>query len=220
MFAEALPDPGRVICEGSHHANESLRLTVAMRMLRIAIVGALAWATTATAAPKGWLDQPRWPTPKAGDRIELTWLVYPIPPPADTPENTRAPLALEITIGGVTRVQKFPPQLGALKPLNLPLCEGAVNLVAYPFERGEVAKITFYEGGAGGFLVKRAASDVLSVIGWEQSDGACEVKGQIAVCPRHDKLVTKLHVPKGLEIRERIFEVDTKGTRHPFDCKS
>ena len=120
----------------------------------------------------------------------------------------------------MTRVQKFSPQLGALKPLNLPLCEGVVNLVAYPLERGEVAKITFYEGGAGGFLVKRAASDVLSVIGWEQSDGACEVKGQVTMCPRHDKLVTKLHVPKGLEIRERIFELDAKGTRHAFDCKS
>jgi hypothetical protein len=185
---------------------------------RIALAGALAWATTASAAPGRWLDRPPWPATNRGDRIELTWLVYPIPPPADTPANTRSPLALEITIGGVTRVQTFPPQLGELSPLNLPLCASAVNLVAYPLARDEVAKITFYEGGAGGFVVKRAGGDVLAVFGWEQSDGACEAKGHVTTCPRRDKLVTKLHVPPGLEIRERIFELDAKGARHAFDC--
>lgn len=169
-----------------------------------------------TTPPRGgWLDLPAWPA--GATELTVTWLVYPILDGRE-PETTKAPLQLVLTIGGVSRIVELPPQFGALSPLNEPVCAGKV-MMAYPLERGEVAKITFYEGGAGGFLLRRAGAEALALVGWEQSDGACpDREGLPTVCPRKDRRVLQLHVPRAVTIHEEILEVDEHGERHPLDC--
>jgi hypothetical protein len=154
---------------------------------------------------KGWLDQPAWPAD--GKELELAWLVSTeLVPDKRYPDWQDAPLDLVATIGGVSRHAVLAPQFGGLKPLNQSACGGN----AYPLEKTEVAKITFYEGGAGGYFVRRKGADVLEVGTWDQGDGLGD--------PRHETSVLRMHVPAKLKIHQAIFEVDAKGTRTPFDC--
>jgi len=150
--------------------------------------------------------------------VTLTWLVYPTP---RTDEPSKTPLELVVTIGDQPpRTLKLKPQLGDLKPYNQPLCTNEQPFIQYPFERGEVAKTAFYEGGAGGYLVRRSG-DTLVIAEWEQSDGACDGKHhELVACPRTTKIATRIAIPKGSKIREQLFEIDRKGARHAFECKS
>jgi hypothetical protein len=167
-------------------------------------------STTATAAPR-WVDTPRWPA--KAEAIDVTWLVYPVPANATTPETTKAPLALEVRIGTVTRTIKLDAQLGALTPDNQVVCKTS----AYPLGKGEVAKITFYEGGAGGYFIRRS-HDVLSIVDWSLTDGACADKhGDPGPCPRDEKVKLRLHAPN-VPVHEHIIEIDAAGARHAFAC--
>ena len=159
-----------------------------------------------------WTDTPEWPAD--GGVLQLTWLVSPVV--AKNPDDyPLAPLTLTATIGGVTRRFKLKPQMGSFKPYNQAVCE----TTAYPRKRDEVAKITFYEGGAGGYFVRRAGADGLAIVSWDQSDGACEGKhGEMQECPRRMKPAGQFHIPEGTKIRERIIELDAKGGRHAFTC--
>jgi hypothetical protein len=177
-------------------------------MKRAAFV--LLIATTASAAPR-WVDTPAWPTAKP-DAIDVTWVVHPIAD-ASKPETTKAPLDLEVTIGSVTRTIKLDPQFGALSPINQTVCKTS----AYPLGKHEVAKITFYEGGAGGYFIRRSGA-VLGIVDWSLTDGACPDKhGDPGACPRTEKLVIQLHAPN-VPVREHIVELDANGARHAFAC--
>jgi hypothetical protein len=182
-------------------------IMMAMRLaLLLVMVG-----TIANAEP--WSDTPAWPKAKTG---ELVWVVSPPIVTADPNAMPNQPVALEVTLGTVTRTIKLAPEFGSMKPYNQPMCKGD----AYPFARGEVAKLTFYEGGAGGYVIARSG-DELSVIRWSLEDGACEDKHHQPVgCPRKDKRVARLHVPADVKLHEQILEVDDKGARHPFDCET
>jgi hypothetical protein len=183
-----------------------------MRLLEMkSFVLAAMIASPAAAAPR-WVDVPAWPAKAAA--VDVTWLVSPIPPGATTPETTKAPLAVELRIGRVTRTIRLAPQLGALAPGNQAVCKTE----AYPLGRHEVAKITFYEGGAGGYLVRRAGG-VLSVVAWSLEDGACSDKhGAPGPCPQHEQVAVRLHAPD-VPIHEHIVELDAAGARHAFACR-
>jgi len=162
----------------------------------------------------GFLDEPAWPTDSGV--LLLAWQVAPdsVPDPHN-PDLLRAPVTLEASIGAVTRRIALAPQFGALHPYNQPFCKTD----AYPLGKHEVAKITFYEGGAGGYLVRRGPDDVVAVVAWEQSDGACpDAHGEPAGCPRRETAVFRMHVPPLRAIHEVIDEVDERGTVHTLDC--
>ena len=138
------------------------------------------------AAPR-WVDKPAWPA--NGKSLELTWLVHP-----PDPDLMKAPVELLATIAGTTRRMKLSPQLG--------------KLICHKKKRGEVAKLTFSEAGVGGFIVRRA-SDVLTVVEWQQPD---------ADPRRADKVLVRLHIPKGVKIHENTFELDADAARRAFNC--
>ncbi|HEY3806645.1 MAG TPA: hypothetical protein VGL61_28775 [Kofleriaceae bacterium] len=166
------------------------------------------------AKSSGWIDSPRWP---AGNRVELAWLVYPTVPRVyqGMGDTMVAPLQLVATIGSVSRVVTFDPQLGSLKLYFQSAC-GSDGL---PPERNEIAKLVFEEGGFGGELVRRDGDGVVEILDWSQSDGACpDAHGQPAACKPHEKLVARMHVPHGATFTQAIYDVDDAGARHPFDC--
>jgi hypothetical protein len=179
--------------------------------MRIPVLVLVTIPLAAMAAP-AWVDKPAWPA--KADAIELTWVVYPVPPNATTPETTKAPLALEIRIGSVTRTIKLDAQLGALEPYNQVVCKTS----SYPLDKGEVAKITFYEGGAGGYYVRRTGG-VLAIVDWFLTDGACPDKhgNPGGPCPGTAKVKVQLHAPN-VPVHEHIVEVDDTGARHAFAC--
>ena len=122
-----------------------------------------------TAHGEPWSDTPAWPKAQKG---ELVWVLSPLLKAAEN-EYPKQPVALEVTLGGVTRTLTLAPDFGALHPLNEPMCADGDHVIAYPLAHGEVAKLTFYEGGAGGYVVRRSG-DALSVIHWTLEDYACE----------------------------------------------
>jgi hypothetical protein len=157
--------------------------------------------------------------PAAGpDDIGLTWVVYPpsVPMKRD-PQILQQPVTLEITAGGATKATKLAPQFGGLQPYNQSACKGD----AYPLAKGELAKLTFYEGGAGGYIVRRKG-DALVVYSWAQTDGLCGTVEKPEECPRNEKQVASVaaQAKSGAKIVERIVEVDDKGARKPFDCSA
>ena len=108
-----------------------------------------------------------------------------------------------------------------MNPYNESVCEdpNTGRQIAYPLARGEVAKITFYEGGAGGFLVRRSGDNALVVIEWELGDGACtDRKGNMVPCAQSEQRVVSFHVPPGVKIHQRILQVDPEGVAHAFGC--
>ena len=154
-------------------------------------------------------------TVASGD-IGITWVVYPpsVPLRGD-PQFLQQPVIIEVADGGKTTAKKLAPQFGALQPYNQSACKGD----AYPLQKREVAKLTFYEGGAGGFLVRREAN-ALVVYTWAQTDGLCGSVDKPVECPRNVKEVTSVAVTAkpGAKVVESIVEIDEKGVRKPFDC--
>lgn len=151
------------------------------------------------------------PTPP---RVELTWVVHP-PPKTSTDDYPKQPLDLEIKFAGKTKTIKLAPQMGSLKPYNQAVCKSG----AYPYEVGEIAKITFYEGGAGGYFI-RYTKPGYELVDWGQGDGACDDgKGGMTVCPRSEKRVQTLDLPADGKFVESIVEIDDAGKRHALSCK-
>jgi|HubBroStandDraft_6_1064221.scaffolds.fasta_scaffold38220_3 hypothetical protein len=167
-------------------------------------------ATSTALADVPWSDTPAWPA--ATDHAVLTWRVYP-DLPAKENELTKTPVDLVVAIGAVERVVKLAPQIGQMPAMYQHACAGSM----LPLRRGELAQLTFEEGGFGGFIARRA-DDVLEIVEWNQEDGACDDHGKPVACPRKDKLVARLHVPASVKLGEVIELVDAKGARHPFAC--
>jgi len=169
-------------------------------------VALVALVTGVAVADPAWTDAPEWPA--TGGAASLTWRVY----PAD-PSSAKSPVDVVVSIGGVKRTIKLAPQLGQMPAMY----EHACGSTAFPLKRGEVAQLTFEEGGFGGF-VTRVDDTALEIVEWNLSDGACDVHGQPAPCPRHDKLAARMHVPAGTKLVEHVQLVDEHGAPHPFKC--
>jgi hypothetical protein len=155
--------------------------------------------------------------------IVIEWLVLEPSVPLDRdPQILQQPVKLGIfVVGPVTpapgfRPLELPPQFGALQPYNQSACKGD----AYPLKKGELAKLTFYEGGAGGFFVKRKG-DTFGVYSWAQTDGLCGDVDKPVECPRNEKQVASvtLKAKPDAKVHETIYELE-KGVRKPFDCSA
>jgi hypothetical protein len=170
-----------------------------MRLVVFAPTLALVLAGTASAAPSS---------------VELTWLVSGV---VETGSDgmPRQPVELVVAVGGAVRQVKLRSQFGQRVPMYQSVC-GNNLFTAKP---GELAQINFEEGGFAGYLVRRGRNDTLEVVEWYETDGACEEHGQMTACPRQDKLVASMHVPAGIAVHERVFDVDAHGKRTAFSCK-
>jgi len=56
---------------------------------------------------------------------ELVWVVSPPLVTADPNALPNQPIALEVTLGTVTRTITLAPELGSMKPYNQPMCKQA-----------------------------------------------------------------------------------------------
>lgn len=123
------------------------------------------------------------------------------------------PLTLEIRGG---RTIELEPQMGSLFPFNQSVCKST----AYPLEPGELAKITFYEGGAGGYVVRRKG-DGLELVAWSQADGACadESTGDPVACPPMYERVQMIDAVPNARVEETIVELDAAGMRTVMSCE-
>ncbi len=143
--------------------------------------------------------------------VQLTWVVH---ASVTNDDDYKQPLELEVTSAGKAKTIALKPQIGALYTYNQIACKTG----AYPLEKNEVAKITFYEGGAGGYFVRRKGN-AYELVDWFLTDGACEdKKGNFTACPRQEKRVQTLDVPANAELVDTIVQVDATGKRKPFDC--
>ena len=181
------------------------------------IVLLMLLAGTAAAAP--WTDAPAW---KGGTRIEVTWVVgpnvkNPHDPYGDGWGLPLEPVTLELRLGAVTRSIVLAPETGGLRGTNQVICPGS----AYRLDPDELAKLTFYEGGASGYRVTRPSPDVLEIRHWSQSDGACEdpKTHALTACPADDEVVAKLHVPATAKVVGGAIALVDHGKRAPFSCK-
>ncbi len=153
------------------------------------------------------LDAPPWPT-AAKPALKLTWAVY---PPVGQGETRTRKLELVARVGDVARRLPLGSVMGALEPLNQSVCGS--KQVAYKKERGEVAKITFYIGGASTFAVRRVRPDLLEV---------ASVSGPDGYCPANDCDVRRTYatipIPADATIVEALRDISAPGQEAPFDC--
>lgn len=150
------------------------------------------------------------PMPPEGKRLEITWLVG--PPDASGRERR---VDLRIVVQGAEHRIALGTEQGALLPENETVCAGP----QYPRGPDEVAKITFYEGGAGGFTVRRRADGALDVVRWSQDDGACpDDAGEVQACPVEEHTIATVPLPQGRRVAESIRLLDARGREGAFDC--
>jgi hypothetical protein len=147
--------------------------------------------------------------------VSLTWLVYPLAPDPKDPEDGYPLAPLEL-VAGDQRI-KLAPQLGALYPYHQAVC-GDIQ-VAFPLGADEVAKITFAEGGEGGYLVKRTPRGLM-LVEWSQSHDTCTnaKTGEMEACGKKTD-VQLLAAPANARVVHRLMRVDAAGKQTPFNCK-
>lgn len=186
------------------------------------------------APSSGTVERP----PAAAERLQLTWLVHDPTAAADheagefggPPERI---VELRVAFGDREETIELGTERGMLSPLNQSHCHrlrkaqerdpSAPKTItfttdAYEVFGPEVAKITFYEGGARGYSASLNAGD-LEVRRWSQSDGACDDgHGGTMECPRDLELVRTLSIGQVSSIDEAIFVVGRDGSRQPYDC--
>ncbi len=179
----------------------------------LALLVAIAGAASAD-------PEPAWP--KDGKVVELSWVVgpdqkNPKDPYGDGFGLPLRPVDLVARIGGVTRTLTLKPETGNLSPYNQVMCRTS----AYPLVRGELAKITFYEGGASGYFVKRPKPDLLEIHHWWMTDGACEdpKTHQFVQCPGEDTVTASLAIPADVKISGGGVVTIEHGKRVPVACE-
>ncbi len=154
------------------------------------------------------VDSPAWPT-EARPELKLTWAVY--PPKKGAVEQDPRNLELVARMGGVTRRLPLGPQIGALHAQNQSVC--AESQLAYKKGPGEVAKITFYMGGAVTFAVKRTSPSLLEIVKTVASDG---------YCPEHNcavvRRIASIPVPADARVKEAVTIIESVANEHPFAC--
>jgi hypothetical protein len=147
--------------------------------------------------------------------ITLTWVVHPPVPDPKDPDNL--PLyPLDLVVGSERITLK--PQLGSLKPYYQSACP---NVTSYSLEEGEVAKIAFTEGGAGGYVVRRTPKG-LALFEWADSHNTCTdpETGYAMQCPdtHQETEVRVLPAPLNVELLQKLVIVDAAGKQTPYDC--
>jgi len=178
----------------------------------------LAFAAPARADVE-FSDTPAW---TETGRILLLWDVgpdrkNPKDPYGDGFGLPLRPVELVAQLGKVTRRIKLPPETGNLSVYNQIICKTS----AYPLAGKEVAKLTFYEGGASGYSVVRADPDLLEVHHWSQTDGACEGPHHTMVaCPVEDKLVARMHIPEDAKVGGGAIFLTENGKQTKLDCSA
>jgi hypothetical protein len=141
--------------------------------------------------------------------LSLAWIVRP-----GDPKDRRVELRVAVD-GTEQRLALGPPQQGALLPENQSVCDGP----QYAKERDEIAKITFYEAGAGGYAVRRGADGAFAVVAWAQDDGACpDDAGDVQACPVEERVVAKPNAPGGRRVVESLRLLDARGGERAYDC--
>jgi hypothetical protein len=180
--------------------------------MRLWVLFAIGCGATPSSGPQNK------PPPHGGAAFEVTWIVRPVVPDPKDPEGM--PLHPLTLVAGGERIE-LEPQMGGLLPYNQSTCAGASQIEQYPLRDNEVAKITFYEGGAGGYLIKRTPAG-LALIAWGQSDGACEnpKTKELDECPRSEREVRVFRTGPTVEVNQRLLIVDKTGKESPIDCTS
>jgi hypothetical protein len=163
--------------------------------------------------------EPKW---GKGDTVELTWVVGPDTKNPKDPYGEGfalplRPVVLEARLGGVTRRVELKPETGNLFSYNQIMCRTG----AYTLGKGELAKLTFYEGGASGYLVKRPRPEQLEIHAWWMSDGACEDPQSHAIdaCPGEDKVRATLDIPATAKLTGGAIVLLEHGKRVPLVCE-
>jgi len=164
-------------------------------------------AKTADAGAQTVLDVPAWPG-GASPELKLTWAVY---PPTGQGERSTRQLEVVARIGDAVRRFRLGAIQGALQPQNQSVCGD--KQIAYKKMVGEVAKITFYVGGATTFAAKRLAPGMLAIESVAGSDGYCPTDD----CDVRKTLVT-IPIPEDARIVEALSDVQGPGREAPFAC--
>lgn len=182
----------------------------------LAVLAVLVAPAAADTKQVEWSDSPAWSESSKDTRILLLWDVGEVRKSKDPNALPLRPVDVVLQLGDVTRRIKVPAEYGGLSPYNQVICKTS----AYPLGGNEVAKLTFYEGGAGGYAVERPADDVLEIYHWAQTDGACQnAKGEMVACPRSHDLVAKLHIPKGVVVGGGAIFTTDGGKQSKLACE-
>jgi hypothetical protein len=150
-----------------------------------------------------------------GPRLELTWFVH-----AEGPMDPQTGLSsrrVELEVRASSTIQRIAlgEQFGALSASNQTACKTS----SYPNEGDDVAKLTFYYGGAGGFSVKRASQSTLGAFAWSQPDGLCmNAQGQPDACPGSQRRIALIQVQSDDPIEETIIELDPRAREQRLVC--
>jgi hypothetical protein len=150
---------------------------------------------------------PAWPS-LPDQELKLTWAVY---PPKGHGESTRRKLELVARKGKVAHRIDLGTPAGALLPSNQAVCGD--KQIAYKKTGQEIAKITFYVGGAETFAVVRSNPGQLDVVSIQGADG---------YCPSNDcetrKTLASFAIPTDARITEAILDIEGPGKENPFQC--
>jgi hypothetical protein len=150
--------------------------------------------------------------PPAKKTLEVTWFVHPT-------KGRNA--GLEVQIGADAKRQKLSTQVGALMPEDQPSCAGQQPTIKYPYDKDEVAKITFSEATAAGYLVRRSGTKgKLELVSWELGSKCTLPDGKTGPCPRKDKVEGTFDVDAGLAITDRIVIEGGSGRQLAYECRS
>lgn len=188
-------------------ATAAVDAEAAVSAVTSATASVAASATKPVSSGSKVLDGPAWPAGKSPE-LKLTWAVYPSVGQGET--STRN-LELVARIGEVVRRFPVGSIRGALLPANQSVCGD--KQIAYKKAPGEVAKITFYVGGASTFVARRASAGMLEIESVQGSDGYCPTND----CDTKLPLVT-IPIPDDARIVEAISDIQGPGKEGPFDC--
>lgn len=154
---------------------------------------------------------PRKPTP-AAPIVTLTWR-FEMPNADDAIEQH---VALQVTQGSASKTYKLQRMMGGVDPINQAFCQGTD--AQYPLAKSEVAKITFYEGGARGYYAKRSKrGSTLQLYSFAMTDGLCDPSDG---CHQpNDRYVLKITIPANATIVEQMQERPAGASEFtPFNC--
>ena len=174
----------------------------------IGLVGTLVLVVSSEASVAA---APRKPAP-AAPIVTLTWRSE-MPEDNDSIEQH---VALRVTQRSVSKTYKLQRMMGGVDPINQSFCRGTD--AQYPLAKSEVAKITFYEGGARGYYAKRSKrGSTLQLFSFAMTDGLCDPSDG---CHQpNDRSILKITIPANATIVEQMEERPAGASEFkPFNC--
>ena len=125
-----------------------------------------------------------------------------------------------VSIGAIDLVGTLVFVVGSEAPVGAPInqsfCQGTD--AQYPLAKSEVAKITFYEGGARGYYAKRSKrGSTLQLYSFAMTDGLCDPSDG---CHQpNDRYILKITIPANATIVEQMEARPAGATEFkPFNC--